>query len=391
MEQNDSAAGRLARMEQYLQQDPNNLHLLDEAFNAAFEAGEWERARFHLAHAQELGADARLCAFRATRIDMATRRWAEARSGLLALAGATDLAAEAHAAITHDLAYVAFRQGDFADAKAVLAPLLATGDKVAPPAAQLLWVRVLHHSADLAGAVEWAREQQARGALLSEVAGVASLAALDLGYLELAGSWANAALQHGPQLEALVTHATIALARRNAAVARGALAQALELHPEDGRAWSALGFADLLEHKLQEASHDFHQALRFMPAHVGTWNGLGWTGIVRREFTAAAQAFERAIELDRNFAESHGGAAVAYAFLGQRDSAEKAIARASGLDGASLAAKYAQAVLSGEARDAEGIQRLAARLLGAKPGPTGGTLADWLPAQSDNGPQDGAP
>ena len=80
-----SAADRLTRLEQYLREDPNNLTLLDEAFNAAFAAGEWQRARFHLRHAQALGVTGAIVDFRESRIDMAMRRWADARAVLALL------------------------------------------------------------------------------------------------------------------------------------------------------------------------------------------------------------------------------------------------------------------------------------------------------------------
>ena len=45
---------RLGRLEGYLQQDPDNLNLLADAFDAAMEAGAFERAEPHLRHAQSL-------------------------------------------------------------------------------------------------------------------------------------------------------------------------------------------------------------------------------------------------------------------------------------------------------------------------------------------------
>jgi tetratricopeptide (TPR) repeat protein len=377
----EAAAARLGRLEHYLLQDPNNVPLLEDAYSAAFDAGEWDRARFHLRHAVALGASGNIWVFRESRLDMATRQWADARGRLEALLAAPDLAPDARDAVIHDLAFVAFREGDFVRAREILAPMLEPVDaSPAPAAMQMLWLRTLHHAGDLEGAIDWARSRLASGALTPEGAGVASLAAIDLGHLELAQGWADTALKaNGELLEALVSRGTIALARFESDKARATLARALMIHPEDGRTWSALGFVDLLEQKLPKAAYDFHQAIRFMPEHVGTWNGLGWTSILERQFTAAASAFERAIELDRNFGESHGGLAVAYANLGRKEEAEDAIARATGLDKTSLAAQYAKAILSGEVRDAQSIQRLAARLLGRRAAPAGGVIADWLP------------
>lgn len=372
-----AAADRLTRLEQYLREDPNNLALLEDAFQTACAAGEWERARFHLRHAAALGVTGPAYEYRESRIDLAMHRWADAQLRLEAIRGTGDLPGEAEEAIVHDLAYIAFRQGDFARARGLLAPRAEAGTVSAP--LQVLWVRVLHHAGDLDGAVAWARARMAAQTLAPEAAGVASLAAVDLSQFDAARPWATAALREdGHRLEPLVALGTVALAERDPAQAETLLRHALEVHAEDGRAWSALGFVHLLTQRIDDALHDFHRAVQFMPGHVGTWNGLGWTNIVRRDMEAAAQAFERAVALDRNFAESHGGLAVACAFQGKREEAEQAIARANGLDRGNLASHYAQAVLNGDVRDAEAIQRLALRLLSRREGPAGGTMADWL-------------
>ncbi|MWL90513.1 hypothetical protein [Cupriavidus sp. SW-Y-13] len=380
MVKDPTADARLARLEQYLREDPNNLPLLDEAYQTACAAGEWERARFHLRHAAALGVTGPAVEFKESRIDLALHNWAAASERLEALLAAGGLSVEADEAITHDLAYAAFRQGDLARARDALAPRLSSLTAPSAPAAlQVLWLRVLHHSGDLDGAVAWARERMAAHTLATEAAGVASLAALDLGQLDMARAWAVAALGENDQrLEPLVTMGTVALAERNAARAEGLLRQALAVHAEDGRAWSALGFVHLLEMQFDDALFDFHRAVQNMPGHVGTWNGLGWTNIVRRDIGAAENAFARAVELDRNFGESHGGLAVAYAMQGKREAAEASISRANGLDKGNLASHYAQAILNGDARDGETIRRLAMRLLARREGPAGGSMADWI-------------
>jgi len=371
-----TTADRLTRLEQYLREDPNNLTLLDEAFDAAFAAGEWQRARFHLRHAQALGVTGAIVEFRESRIDMAMRRWADARARLETLKMAPDLSGEARDAIEHDIAYTVFREGDFAAARDRLAARMLAERATPSSALQVLWLRTLHQVGELKQAIEWARARTANGTLASDAMGVASLAALDLGEMDATQAWAAAALQkNGQQLEALVAAGSVALARRDAAQAKELLRRALSVHAEDGRAWSALGFVELLELQLEAALFAFHQAVRFMPAHVGTWNGLGWTHVVRRDMDAAVQAFEQAVALDRNFGESHGGLAVAYAFLGRRDMAESEIARARGLDGNGLATQYASAILAGEVSDVESIQRLATKLLTRRFGSADGTTA----------------
>lgn len=381
MDKDPNAVERLTRLEQYLREDPNNLTLLEDAFQTACAAGEWSRARFHLRHASALGVSGPAVMFRECQLDLATHQWADAQQRLQTLRGMEGLSPEALDAVDHDLAYTAFRRGDLSRARDLLATRMTGGSASSPVAFQVLWLRVLHHAGDLDSAVAWARERAAEQALAPEAAGVASLAALDQGDLAVAKPWAMAALEaNRSQMEALVTLGTLALAERDPSRAEALLRNALSVHGEDGRAWSALGFVHLLTQRLDDALFDFHRAVQFMPDHVGTWNGLGWTNIVRRDMVAAQQAFERAIALDRNFGESHGGLAVAHAFQGKREEAEQEIARADGLDNANLASHYARAVLNGDVRDVETLQRLAARLLARRQGPTGEPMADWIQA-----------
>jgi Tfp pilus assembly protein PilF len=103
-----------------------------------------------------------------------------------------------------------------------------------------------------------------------------------------------------------------------------------------------------------------------MPDHIGTWHGLGWTALFLHDLAGAQAAFQHALELDRNFGESHGGMAVVLARTGQRAAAEEAVEIALRLDRHGMAAHYARAVLDGQADDSAQLQRLAARLLKAR-------------------------
>jgi Flp pilus assembly protein TadD len=115
-----------------------------------------------------------------------------------------------------------------------------------------------------------------------------------------------------------------------------------------------------------------------MPSHIGTWHLLGWSRILGRELDGARSAFDTALGLDRNFGESHGGMAVVLALQGQREQAEAAIERALGLDRDSLAARYAQMVLSGQTEDPERFRQLARRLMQTRQGAFGRTLSDLI-------------
>ncbi|MBX3625340.1 MAG: tetratricopeptide repeat protein [Rhizobacter sp.] len=370
---------RLDRLEGYLQQDPDNLSLLADTFDAALEAGEYARAEPHLRHAQRLSPASVAWATREAHWLMAQRRWAEADASLMALQAEAELPPEGQAALLRDLALVALHRGEPALGLDRLRPLVSP---VAPQqpmdeAIQLLWLRLLHRAAQLPEALAWAEARWQAQQLASGPAGAASLIALDANDAARSLAWAEFALKREPrQMEALVARATLALAQTDAPLARRLLGQALQKSPTDGRSLSVLGFAELLERKLDAARTTFEAAVRHMPQHIGTWHGLGWTRLLQGDMAAARAAFETALQLDRTFGESHGGLAVMQAMQGEREEAEASIERALRLDRGGASAQFAKAVLRGEAGDAQAVQRLAKRLLGHRPGLMGGSMLD---------------
>ena len=355
-----------------------------EAFATALSIAAWDRAEFHLRHAQAIGLAPALWRLHEAHWLLAQHQWPEARVVLESLLEATGAAAPERLTIVHDLAYINLREGQYDAGLARLGPYvepaMGEGEIAAAPAPlQVLWLRLLHGGGHLARAIEWLRARETNGSIDAPVAGVASLIALDEGDFEASLRWAEASLRDAsPPVEALVARASLALAEQKAPLARQLLARALQANPADGRTWSAMGFAELLDQHLGPARAAFERAVQAMPDHIGTWHGLGWTAIAQRELGAARAAFEAALELDRNFAESHGGAAVVSAMAGRPDDAKTEIARALGLDRACLSARYAEALLAGDARDVDAVVRLGERLLGGRSGPLGGDLMGML-------------
>jgi len=377
----DDEGPRLDRLEDYLRLDPCNCALLAEAFDAALRRGDATRAGRHLRDAQGFGAADAAWRLREAHWLLAVQRIDEARDALRRLAADADVPRSMQPALAQDLAYVALRQGDPALARATLAPHAAAVQPTEPldEGLQVLWLRALHRRGDLDDGAAWSAARWRHGGLAAAAAGVASLIALDAGDFARCDAWSAFALaRHPHQPEALIGRASVALAGRDAASARPLLEAALRLNRDDGRAWSSLGFCQLLERDLAGARASFDAALRRLPAHIGTWHGAGWTALLRRDLTAAQACFESALALDRNFAESHGGLAVSLAMRGRESSARASIDRAMRLDRANVSARYAQALLDGDARDAGALRRLAERLLAGVPAPMGGTVLDLL-------------
>lgn len=391
------ALQRLDRLEGYLRQDPDNLALLADTFDAALQAGEFARAEAPLRHARKLPhAPVLAWASREAHWLLGQRRWDDAERCLIALQAETELTPEGERAVCHDLAFVALQRGDVEGGIARLRPHVegVAADTPLDATLQLLWLRLQHRAHRLPELVAWADARWQARQLAPSAAGAASLAALDADDGPRSLAWADYALTHEPmQVEALAARATLALAQNDAALSRRLLGLALQQNPRDGRCLSALGFSELLERKLPDARATFEAAVVHMPSHVGTWHGLAWARLLQGDLAAARQAFEVALELDRNFGESHGGLAVVQAMQGQREAAEASIERALRLDRAGASAHFAQTVLRGDAGDPKVISRLASRLLRHRPGVMGGAMLDEVrravPSPRNQGPSDG--
>jgi Flp pilus assembly protein TadD len=104
------------------------------------------------------------------------------------------------------------------------------------------------------------------------------------------------------------------------------------------------------------------------------WDGAG---LLQQDLAGARKAFEQALALDGNFAESHGALGLLLALQGDAGRAERQLAIAARLDPSNVTGRFAQAILRGEAADAERLQALVQRLLD-RPGPFGQRSAETV-------------
>lgn len=367
------AMAQLARTEGYLQSDPGNTDLLARAIDQGLAAGALEQALGHVREAMARYPGDPFFSYRHAHVLFALKQWSEAAAIYAAL-----LEQHADVNIASSLAQCQVQLGSHQQALAVLAPWLADEALAATldAAGATAVVRALHHTGAPEQATAFAAVHQQRLAGHAAFLGAASLAWLDQGELAQAGEWSAAALALDPEAaEALVARATIALSKADSAAAIAGFQQVLARHPGEGRSWSGLGMASLLEREIGAAAGQLEQALVYMPGHIGTWHALGWCKLFSKDLDGAEAAFASAMALDRNFGESHGAVAVVAALKGQRAVAEAAIERALRLDRGGLAARYAQAVLSGEAGDPERFGAFAQNALAGRMGPGGEDMA----------------
>lgn len=353
---------RLARLTELLQRDPSNALLLADVAEAALAAGVFRDAELHIeAGIREEGATAAWL-FRKSRLRIAQRRLEEARVLLEELKQTV----APDPAIDHDLAYICFLEGSLAGCVQILKPWIdpKAGAGAAVGAIQALWLRAKHHQDGLQEAWAWI-EASGTANLAPVAAGVASLIAADLEQMAAADAMSSAALQADPyHAEALVARACVALAARQMTQARALLDRATRKHPHQARAWSTLGFLDLLEMNPAGSHSDFAKALELAPRDLASLIGQGWACILQNDLERAAHAFKVAVEIDPEYAEGHGGHAVVSALTGSHAVSAEHADRARKLQPGSVAARYAQALATGNTDGLKGVQKIATQLFG---------------------------
>jgi Flp pilus assembly protein TadD len=385
--QSVAAASRLERLAGYLKEDPGNAPLLADACEVAIACGQHARADAYIDSARRLGLDPQEWKFRSARLAIARRELDQAAELLQQLgAGAAN-----DPVLAHDLAHVRLLQGQFEACRSLVEPWI--GDDRAGEltteqlqALQVLWLRAAHRLGSLPEALDWAKAQAAAGTLQPAARGAASLIAVDIDEFAAAGELADAALAaDGWQVEALVARASVAMAGGDSVGATHLLQRALESNPDDGRTWSMLGFASLQAQNLPLAASQLERAVCTMPDHIGTWHALGWTRLLQGDRAGALAAFRQALDLDRNFAESHGALGLVLAMNGDLAEADRHLELADRLDPRNVTGRYARALRAGEAGDAAKLNALARQLLD-RPGFFGGSLGEMVDASTRRRP-----
>ena len=367
-------------MVSYLTHDPNNQGLLLEAFDLALALGQGATAQGYAQTAlMNLPADL-YWQLRLANSYLAQAQWETAQTLLVDVLAQTPFDPAIARVAETNLGYIAFEQKQYTHCVDVLRSYLQDTQNLTDISlfTQKIWLRALHRTQAFDLALSWVQALAAQAPLNPSLAGIAALIALDSNNLSLAKIWLAQAQGEGLPIEAHVAQAAIHLIERNAPAARQSAQAALHLNPQEGRAWSLVGFSYLAQSALDLARQHFEQAIQHLTAHIGTWHGLGWTALMQGDLALAKQSFEAALALNRNFAESHGALAVVLALQKQVTSAEAEIERALRLDKQNLSGRYAQAILSGQAGDAVYLQKLARRLLENRTGPGGVPMVEWL-------------
>lgn len=365
------ASARYERLKDYLSADSDNLRLIAEAADAAWEAGRpGDAAALVERHAtiappppsliNLLG----LCALAESRYGDA-----DAIFSSLLFENPEDRG------LRFNLAWARSRLEDYPGA------LEALGETVESPQAAALCVRALHHLGrfDEALAVGDAWEGRSDD---PDLWSALTTAAMDHDDPERAIRWAPRAEGTAEGQAAL---GLLAMAEGHSAQAREYFDQALAMRPDFARGRLGMGAVLLSGEQPAEAAGQFDAAAEIFGDHLGSWIAAGWAWLLAGDTAKARERFERVIALDDTFSEAHGGLALLDFQEGRPDDARRRAEVALRLDRQSLGGALVSSLLLEQAGNAEAAADIVQRVLNAPIGPGGRSITQVLATQAATG------
>ncbi len=325
---------RLSRLLGYLEADPLNPNILQDAVQAAIDAGDMIKAEALNRHLKDVLPGAFQNAYFAAVIAMYRREFAEAARILEALLGEND-----SPNVRFNLSWSQAMIGEKTEALGLLDERTITEI----PSAAMLRVQLVHEAGDFDEAMALACRMLAlHPDDLGLNAAIATLA-IDVEDIELARQCAGKAGDHP---EALAVTALLELQDGDPVTARVLFERSLALREHNPRAWIGRGLSMLLDQDPAAAAHDLDRGAGQFGDHIGSWIAAGWAHLLAGDLDAARQRFERALGIDDSFAESQGSLAVVELMRGNQDAARRRSAVAMRLDRNCFAGALAQALLS---------------------------------------------
>ena len=341
---------RLNRYISFLSQDRNNVSLLIDTIRLAIDLGEIKISETLISeHKEGLKNNSAFNAL-AGHVMLASGRVRESVDFLMSALneGENDLS------IFMNLAYAYFVLREYEQTLSILDKHIDLVE-LFPSIYYVLYARILHIIDKPEHAIDMLEKFHAENQITSESAGLLSLILFEQNQqTEKALNLANEALIKNPKtIEALIARTSLYLDTGHYEQALIDIQQATKFHPESGRAWSSLAQVEFNNLNFEAARNAATIAVIYMTDHIGTWHLLGWAHLMLGELDEALSAFEKSYDLDRRFAETHGGLAAVYAHMNQVKKANQHIKMADRLDSNGFASTYAKIVLFSKNNETE--------------------------------------
>lgn len=361
------AAGQLERNLEFLERDPENLSLLRNSAEIAFESGHLGTAFDLISRHQQLAPLPPPLKNLAGLVAIHNQDFVEGARIFDELL----LQAPDEPAVRFNLAWCRAILGDWARVATLL-----DAEAVMNSAASRLKIQALHHLGQLDEALDWGKAALEETPGDSELVAALAAVALDAEDLDLASALAEAAPEHPT---AQTTLGMLKLEADTPELAVEYFDKALLGSPEDGRALLGKGLALLAQNgDAAAAAHWLDLAAEKFGYHLGSWLAAGWAHFSHGDLAQSRSRFERALELDASFAESHGSLAVLDVLGGNLPEGRRRAETALRLDRGSFAGALAMSLILMSEGETASAERIRAVALNSPAGPSGQTIAQSL-------------
>lgn len=292
------ASARLKRLLGFLQDDPGNVRLVEEAATVAYEDHSLDLAAELLEQRAGLATMTPAMKNLQGLVAMARHRYQEAVTVFEALRLEAD-----DPVLKFNLAWSKAMLGAWQEAL----DLLDDAVIAVSPRGPALKILMMHHlelyDEGLTCGAELARRYPSDEALMGALATLA----VDAEKTDLAAAYAAKAGDHPEGRTAL---GILALGEQNTEDSLRLFEQALAKQPNNARAWVGKGLGLLASGQADAGAEAIDKGADLFGDHLGSWVASGWAHFVRGDYAKARASFERAEAADDTFAETHGGLAV---------------------------------------------------------------------------------
>lgn len=361
-----NAAKQLAKWLGYLEQDPHNPNLLQQAASSAFDAGQPALCQSLIGQCASQGALPPALVNLQALVSLSEGDFEGALKHLASLE-----ASHHDPVLRYNMAY----------ANAMLERYEAAGTLLdetvfnTVPTAVTLAVRVAHHQGELQRAIELGERHAQDAEIDAELPGALASACFDAERLEDARRFALLAPDASDSQTVL---GLLALRDGAQTEAQTLLHQALAACPTSGRAMLGVGLCQFAQHDFERAALTLDSAASALKRHAGSWVAAAWAHLYKSDLATARARFEHAAAMDRGLAEAPGGLAVIACREGRIEEAGRLITIALRLDRNCLAAALASSMLAAGAGDQARSEAIMQRALSSPVGADGRTLAELI-------------